>query len=422
MPLALPPGPRLPRWAQTAAFILNSPRWIDLNRRRYGDVVTFRTVFDPCFVMVFDPALAKQVFRGPPEQLRAGEVNVPLGPIVGTHSVLVLDGARHLRERKLLLPPFHGARMRAYEEVMTAAADRAIDSWPAGRPFQPLASMRSLTLDVILRAVFGVDERPRLEQLGRRIQSMLYPGSSRLRMVALALSRGRIGRTSEVPLADRRAAVDELIYAEIAARRQAPDLATRDDVLSMLLQARDEQGEPMSDEELRDELVTLLVAGHETTATALSWALALLVRTPASLARLRESLVAGDRTYLEAVVKETLRMRPPIAGAGRFVRERPFELAGHTIPVGIEIKPSIVTIHRRPDLYPSPDAFRPERFVGDGAADSVAWLPFGGGIRRCLGASFASFEMAVVIRRVVERTELAPAGRGRGLRSAQAAG
>jgi cytochrome P450 len=401
---------------QTAGLILNSSRWIDLNRRRYGDVVTFRTVFDPCFVMVFDPELAKQVFRGPPEQLRAGEVNVPLGPIVGTHSVLVLDGARHLRERKLLLPPFHGARMRAYEEVMTAAADRAIDSWPAGRPFQPLPSMRSLTLDVILRAVFGVGEGPRLEELKRRIQSMLYPGSSRLRMVALALSRGRLGRDTGPSLADRRAAVDRLVYAEIAARRDVPDLATRDDVLSMLLQARDEHGKPMSDEELRDELVTLLVAGHETTATALTWALALLTRAPPALARLRTSLADGERDYLEAVVRETLRMKPPIAGAGRFVRERPFELAGRLIPVGIEIKPSIVTIHRRPDLYPSPDAFRPERFLGDGAADSYAWLPFGGGIRRCLGASFASFELAVVIRRVVERTDLAPAGRGRGLR------
>jgi cytochrome P450 family 135 len=405
---------------QTAAFILDSSRWIEHCRRRHGDVVTFRTVFDPCFVMVLDPDVARQVFRGPPEQLRAGEVNVPLGPIVGTHSILVLDGATHLRERKLLLPPFHGARMRAYEEVMTAAADRAIDSWPVRRPFQPLPSMRSLTLDVILRAVFGVDEGPRLEQLKRRIQAMLYPGSSRLRMVTLALSRGRLGRGSEPPLAERRAAVDAIVYAEIAARRDAPDLSSRDDVLSMLLQARDEHGEPMSDEELRDELVTLLVAGHETTATALSWALALLARTPAALARLRASLAAGEDAYLDAVVKETLRMKPPIAGAGRFVRERPFELAGHRIPVGIEIKPSIVAIHRRRDLYPSPDAFRPERFLGESARDSHAWLPFGGGIRRCLGASFASFELAVVIRRVVERTELTPAGRR--LRLAQAAG
>jgi cytochrome P450 family 135 len=401
---------------QTAAFVVHPSRWVEHCRRRYGDVVTFRTVFDPCFVMVLDPELAKQVFRGPPEQLRAGEVNVPLGPIVGRHSILVLDGARHLRERKLLLPPFHGARMRAYEEVVTAAADRAIDAWPARRSFQPLPSMRSLTLDVILRAVFGVDEGPRLEQLKRRIQAMLYAGSSRVRTMALALSRGRVGRGSEVPLADRRAAVDELIYAEIAARRDARDLTSRDDVLSMLLLVRDEHGNALRDEELRDELVTLLVAGHETTATALSWALALLARAPAVLARLRESLAAGDRTYLEAVVKETLRMKPPIAGAGRFVRERPFELAGHRVPVGIEIKPSIVAIHRRQDLYPSPDAFRPERFLGEGARDSSAWLPFGGGIRRCLGASFASFEMAVVIRRVVERTELAPAGRGRGLR------
>src|SRR4051812_8970209 len=301
----LPPGPRLPKWMQTAGFILAPVPWIRLCHRRYGDVVTFRSLFDPCFVMVFEPELVKQVFRGPPSQLRAGEANAVLEMVVGQNSLLLLDGAAHLRERKLLLPPFHGERMRAYEEVMREAADREIDNWPVGQTFPLLPSMRSLTLDVILRAVFGVDEGPRLEQLKRRVQAMLYPGASRLRMVAVVLSRGRLGRGTEPPLADRRAAVDRIVYAEIAARRGAPDLATRDEVLSMLLQAGDERGEPMSDEELRDELVTLLVAGHETTATALTWALTLLARAPAALARLRASLASGDHAYLEAVVKET---------------------------------------------------------------------------------------------------------------------
>ena len=392
---------------QTAGFIFQPSRWIDANRRRYGDVVTFRSLFDPCFVMVFDPEIAKQVFRGSPEQLRAGEANAVLGPVVGQRSVLLLDGAEHLRERKLLLPPFHGERMRAYERVMTEAADRAIDSWPVGREFTLLPSLRSLTLDVILRAVFGVDEGPRMEELKRRIRAMIDPTSSRLGLIALALSGGRFGSAAGQRFEDRRAAVDELIYEEIARRRDAPDLAEREDVFSMLLLARDEDGEAMTDAELRDELVTLLVAGHETTATGLAWAFELLLRNPDVLARAQAALAAGDRAYLDAVVKETLRIKPVIAGVGRVVRGEPFRLGRFEIPVGIEINPSIGAIHRRRDRYPSPREFRPERFLDDHAPDTYTWLPFGGGTRRCLGASFASFEMAVVIRRVLERTDLA---------------
>jgi cytochrome P450 family 135 len=407
---ALPPGPRLPRWTQTAGFIFQPSRFIDGCRRRYGDVVTFRSLFDPCFVMVFDPELAKQVFRAAPSQLRAGEANAVLGPVVGPRSVLLLDGAEHLRERKLLLPAFHGERMRAYERVMREAADRAIDAWPVGRSFALLPSMRSLTLDVILRAVFGVDEGPRLEELKRRIRAMVDPTGSRLGLIVLALSGGRFGAAAGQRFAERRRVVDELIYEEIARRRHASDLAEREDVFSMLLLARDEQGEGLTDGELRDELVTLLVAGHETTATGLAWAFELLLRHPAVLERLRASWAAGDGAYLDAVVKESLRVKPVIAGVGRVVREEPFELGGYRIPVGIEINPSIAAIHRRRDRYPEPREFRPQRFLGDGAPDTYTWLPFGGGTRRCLGASFATFEMGVVIRQVLERTDLAPSG------------
>jgi cytochrome P450 family 135 len=410
-PADLPPGPRLPRWLQTAGFIFQPARFIEACRRRYGDVVTFRSLFDPCFVMVFDPELAKRVFRGPPERLRAGEANAVLGPVVGSRSVLLLDGAEHLRERRLLLPPFHGERMRAYETVMREAADRAIDSWPVGRPFALLPSMRSLTLDVILRAVFGVQEGPRLEELKRRIRAMIDPTATRLGVLLLALTGGRAGSGAGRQFAERRRQVDELIYEEIESRRDAPDLEQREDVFSMLLLARDEDGEAMTDRELRDELVTLLVAGHETTATGLAWAFESLLRNPPVLERLRASLADGDREYLEAVVKESLRLRPVIAGVGRVVREEPFELGGYLVPPGIEINPSIAAIHRRPDHYREPRAFRPERFLGDGAPDTYTWLPFGGGIRRCLGASFASFEMAVVIRRVLERTDLAAVDR-----------
>jgi cytochrome P450 len=197
-----------------------------------------------------------------------------------------------------------------------------------------------------------------------------------------------------------------MIYAEIAQRRAATDLDEREDVFSMLLQARDEDGQPMTDKELRDELVTLLVAGHETTATGLSWAFELLLRTPRVLERLHESLAEGDDTYVDAVVKEALRLRPVIPGVGRVVRGEPFELGEYTIPPGVEINPSIGVIHRRGDRYPAPQEFRPERFLGENPPDTYTWVPFGGGTRRCLGASFALLEMKVVIKRVLERTEL----------------
>jgi cytochrome P450 family 135 len=409
--ISFPPGPPLPRWLQTLGFIFQSARFIDACRRRYGDVVTFRTVFDSRFVMVFDPELVKQLFRGSPERLRAGEANAVLGPVVGARSVLLLDGAEHIRQRRLLLPPFHGERMRAYEEVMREAADRAVDSWPVGPPFPLLPSMQSLTLEVILRAVFGVDEGPRQEELKRRIRAMIDPVGNRRGVLLLALSGGRLGSGANETFEQRRREVDELIYDEIARRRAEPDLAEREDVFSMLLLARDENGEPMSDGELRDELVTLLVAGHETTATALAWAFELLGRHPRVLRRLRDELERGDEEYLEAVVKEALRLRPVIAGVGRVVREEPFALGGYVIPPGTEINPSIAAIHRRADRYPDPRDFRPERFLGEDAPDTYTWVPFGGGTRRCLGASFASFEMEVVIRRVLERTDLRPAAR-----------
>jgi cytochrome P450 len=406
----LPPGPRLPRWLQTAGFIFAPVPFVRAGHRRYGDVVTFRTVFDPGFVMVFDPELVKQVFRGSAEQLRAGEANAVLGPVVGERSVLLLDGAEHMRQRKLLLPPFHGERMRAYQAMMREAADRAIDSWPVGREFALLPSMQSLTLEVIARAVFGVDEGRRREELTRRIRAMIDPVGRGLGLIVLILSLRRRGQRAE-RFAEQRRQVDELIYDEIARRREEPDLEEREDVLSMLLLAQDEGGTPMTDRELRDELVTLLVAGHETTATGLAWAFELLMRNPAVLERARAAVAEGDTDYLDAVVKETLRIRPVISGVGRVVREKPFELDGHLIPPGTEINPSIAGIHRRADRYPQADAFRPERFLEDGAPDTYTWLPFGGGTRRCLGASFATFEMRTVISRVLERTRLEPVGR-----------
>jgi cytochrome P450 family 135 len=408
---SLPAGPRLPRALQTFGFLFFPRQFIDGCRRRYGDVVTFSTLFDPLFVMVFHPDAVKQVFRGPPERLRAGEANAPLGPVLGSRSVLLLDGAEHLRHRRLMLPPFHGERMRAYEAVMRDATDREIDSWPVGTAFPLLPAMQSLTLDVIMSTVFGVERGARQEELKRRVRAVVSPFGRRAGVLLMALSRGRFGGSELRRFQERRRQLDELIYDEIARRRGVPDLDQREDVFSMLLLARDDDGGAMSDQELRDELVTLLVAGHETTATGLAWAFELLLRNPEVSRRLEASLDEGDEEYLEAVVKETLRVRPVVPGIGRVVRGGPFEVGGYAVPEGIEINPSIAAIHRRSDCYPEPSAFRPERFLVPDPPDTYTWIPFGGGTRRCLGASFATFEMRVVIRRVLERALLEPVGR-----------
>jgi cytochrome P450 len=410
MSAPLPPGPPLPRWLQTAGFMVGGVRFLEACRRRYGDVVTLGTLFDERFVMVFDPGLVKDLFQGSNDQLRAGEANALLGPILGQRSVLLLDGAEHLRHRRLLLPPFHGRKMLAHTDTMRACADTEIDRWPVGEPFTLLGSMQSLTLRVILRAVFGFYDpaHPAAEdELSRRLRAMVAPLSRARGLLMLsAVLRGRNERKAAREFEARKRAVDEIIYAEIARRRQDPDLSDRDDVFSGLLLARDEDGNGLTDQEVRDELLTLLLAGHETTATGLAWTFDLLLHD----ARVRAQALQGDDRYLDAVVKESLRIRPVIPGIGRVVRERPFPLNGYEVPVGVEINPSIRTIHRRADLYPNPSAFTPERFLSDDAGgrgpDTYTWLPFGGGTRRCLGASFALTEMRIVVARVLERAAL----------------
>jgi cytochrome P450 len=401
-----PPGPRLPRVLQTAGFMVNAPRFLDWCRRRYGNVVSFSTLFDSRFVIVFDPDSIKQVFQGKPRQLRAGEANSLLGAVLGERSLLLLDGDEHLRQRRLLLPPFHGQRMRAYETIMRDSADREIDSWPVGEEFELLPTMQAVTLDVIVRAVFGVEEGERMHELRRALRAMIQPLSRPLGVAVLTMSLARGPQSSsQRDFEERRRRVDELIYAEIDRRRNVPDLEEREDVFSMLLLARDEDGNSMTDEEVRDELVTLLVAGHETTAPALAWTLDLLLHDERVMTRVRQAIEEDDDDYLDAVVKESLRIRPVIPGIGRMVREEPFELSGYTIPPGVEINPSIAGVHRS-GAFPDAREFRPERFLGDDAPDTYTWVPFGGGTRRCLGASFALLEMKLVIKRVLARTEL----------------
>jgi cytochrome P450 len=407
----LPPGPRLPAIIQTLGFMFAGPRYLEACRRRYGGAVTMKTAFDGAFVMVFDPALVKQVFQGSNEQLHAGEANALLGPLLGERSVLVLDGAEHLRHRRLMLPPFHGRRMQRFEQVMIAATDRELDeSWPVGAPFPVLPSMQAVTLQVVMRAVFGFDPGPAEDELRVRLRAMIEPITRRRRsMLMFVLSQGRMGGNRRAEgFAARRRAVDEILFAEIARRREEPDLAEREDVFSALLLAEDEDGGRLTDQEVRDELMTLLVAGHETTAGALAFTIDLILHTPRVRARAREAVAAGDDAYLDALVKESLRIRPIIAGVGRVVRGEPFALGDYVIPPGVEINPSIRTIQMRADLYPQPHEFRPERFLGPDAPDTYTWIPFGGGTRRCLGASFALMEMRVILSRILERTELEP--------------
>ena len=398
----MPPGSRLPSWAQTLRWMVRPVPFIEELQARHGDVFTVRLMQEDPWVMVSDPELIKRVFTAPSDVLHAGEGNQILKPILGPSSVLLLDGDQHMRQRKLLLPPFHGSRMERYVEVMREVVEAEIERWPMGVADRAWPRMQAITLEVILRAVFGVTERERLDPLREGLREMTdYTGDAR-RMATLVLAgTERIGRYRWLGFQGLMERVDELVLAEIARHRQYGDLEERDDVLSLLLQARHEDGSPMSDSELRDELMTLLIAGHETTATSLGWALERLVRHPEALDRTVAEAEDGGGPYTEAVIQETLRLRPVIPVVARHVKE-PFELGDHLIPVGATITPSIVLVQRRPDVYPDPTAFKPERFL-DQTPGTYTWIPFGGGVRRCIGASFALFEMRIVLSTLLSR-------------------
>ncbi|MGI8558678.1 MAG: cytochrome P450 [Solirubrobacteraceae bacterium] len=404
---ALPPRPDLSRFMMQVGFMLTPTRFLDSCQERCGDYFTLRPAKDRVLVVTSDPEAVRQVFTGDPRLLHAGEGNEVLEPLLGRGSVLLLDREEHLRHRRLLLPPFHGERMRTYGEMMREVAAREIEKWPRGRSFAVLPGMQAITLEVIMRAVFGLEDRARLDELGPPLRRLLDTVGSRSRVLMLALTAERTGRGSPwARFAKARAEADELLFAEIRSRRADPDSAARGDIFSLLLAARDEDGAALSDAELRDELMTLLVAGHETTATAMAWTLERVTREPQVLARL--SGESGDGEYLDAVIKETLRLRPVVPAVVRRLKE-PMEFGGWRLPPGVHIAPSIYLLHRRADLYPDPLAFRPERFL-DGAPGTYEWIPFGGGVRRCLGASFALFEMQAVLGEVFRSLRVRPAG------------
>lgn len=404
----LPPGPPLPRAVQSLLLLGPAERFLRACRRRYGGAFTMRLLFGAPSVVISDPRLLREVFTGPPDVLRAGESNRFLAPLVGGRSVLVLDGPEHLRQRRLLLPPFHGRNVARYETIVVEATRRVVAGWPVGRPFPLLASMQEITLEVILRAVLGIEDDARRRQFTALARSTLAPlWVSPGRLLAAALTgRWSPERRRGRAFAARITALDTALYAEIA-RRRADAGADHGDVLAMLLAATDEDGTPLTDAEVRDELVTLLLAGHETTATSLAWAFERLLRHPQPLAATRRDALDGSDRWLQAVVRETLRTRPIIPAVGRIVT-RPWALDGRLLPAGVELSPSAVLLHFDEDLYPQARRFRPDRFL-DRQPDTYAWMPFGGGTRRCLGASFATMEMVAVLREVLTSVQLAPA-------------
>jgi cytochrome P450 len=407
--MGYPPGPRLPVWVQTLLWVLGPTHFLERCLRRYGDPFTIRLSHVQDLVVLTDPAAIKAVFTGDPDLLLAGEGNRILEPLVGRHSVLLLDGAEHLRHRRLLLPPFHGERLHRYGERIAAIVRREVERWPVGVPVALRPRLQAITLEVIMRVVFGIEEAERLDRVRTLLRQVLDLAARRsLLFLLFWLARPQAERPWGPWARFQRAVarVDAVLAGEIDRRRREPSTADREDILSLLLQARDEQGEPMTDAELRDELITLLVAGHETTATSLAWAFEGLLCSPGPLARVRGEIPQGGGPYLDAVIKETLRLWPVIPIVVRRLAA-PMELQGHALPAGAHVAPCIYLAHRRPDAYPEPATFRPERFL-DGAADPFAWLPFGGGTRRCLGASFALYEMKVVLATVLGEARLRP--------------
>ncbi len=416
------------RWLRTPLPFL------DDMTARYGNVFTLRLPRIATPIVVFaDPVAVRDLWTGDPHTLHAGEANLILRSVVGKHSLLVLDGDRHLRERRLMLPPFHGDRMRAYGEAMREATSREIDRWPIGRQFSFHASTQTITLDVIMRTVFGVGaDDPQLAPLRDALVRWTNLGTSPLGTALLLLTppdradavrelaTGRFGRFLPwAPLVRAQTETDRLVRELIAARRREGS-GGREDILSMLLDARDEAGAAMTDDQLRDEMLTLLLAGHETTATTLAWAIHHLLEHREWLDRVRAEVreVVGTGpvqpehierlVLLDAAIKETLRLTPIIPMVGRVIK-RPATVGGIELPAGAVALASIYLVHHRADLWPEPRRFDPARFVGK-KADPATYFPFGGGVRRCLGMAFASYEMKIVLATILARVELTSAG------------
>jgi cytochrome P450 len=397
-----PPGPPLPGLLQAGLIWLDPVRYVQTCHRRYGTLFTTRIPGIGTLVFVTDPDDIRSVMRGDPALFHAGEAAAPLSQVVGPKSILMLDDDKHRRTRAMMLPAFHGDSVRRQMAEMVAITVDEVARWPVGEQFPLFPRMQKLTLEVILRTVIGVHDERRLAALRAALPPMLDIGSP-LELIPPPRVLLRVGRWRR--RAQRRAAALALLTDEITRCRADPQLEQRTDALAMLVRGIDGADAPMADDELLDQLVTLLLAGHDTTATALSWAFERLTRHPELLHRTAAAAADGDDAWLDAVCKESLRVRPVVFEIGRQLTA-PVHLAGHRIPAGHILAPSINLVHHSSRHYPDPDEFQPQRFL-DQRPDPAIWLPFGGGVRRCLGATFALVEMRTVLREVLRRVELA---------------
>jgi cytochrome P450 len=400
---SLPAGPRQSKAVQTLGWWSRPVSFLERGRREYGKRFTVRLLQTPPFVMISDPDEVRQVFTAPPDVLHPGEGARILEPVIGTNSVILLDEGAHLEQRKLMLPAFHGEKMQRLAGLMTEVAEREAAGWPRDEPLALHPRMQDLTLEIILRAAFGLDPGPRLDALRSRLTSVLALGARPLGMLPF-LQRDLGGRGPWARFLRLREEIDALLFELIEERRQ--DHGDRDDVLAMLLEARHEDGSPMSERELRDELMTLLVAGHETTASELAWAFERLVRTPDVLGRLVAEVDSGDGdAYLTATIQETLRARPVLPNAAPRLVKQEITVGGWTYEPGTCLVANAYLVHHDADNYEDPYSFRPERFLEE-PPGTYTWIPFGGGRRRCLGASFALMEMKIVLRAVLSTSRV----------------
>jgi cytochrome P450 len=406
--LKRPPAIPLPRLIQMLRFNQRQIEFVFRARRELGEVFRMHGATEDAVFVTSHPDHVRSLFTASPELAPSLTGESPLRPIVGTESVLTAVGPRHLRQRKLLLPPFHGEAIEAYTQMIAAATEREIDRWPVGESFALAPRMQAITLDVIMAGIFGIEGKPQrgtpehgLRQLIRRLVAASTRPEAQLTELL------HIGRDEAVgPMKAGLALLDRQVYAVIGGRRRAADLDERRDILSLLLQARTEEGEALSDKELRDELLVLVLAGHETTANSLAWAWERLVRTPDAHEALRAAVRNDDgaEEQVEATIVETMRSRPVIPLIGRRVSV-PWQLGEYGVPAGSAVTMSILLVHHREDLYPQPFDFRPERWLGR-KPGTYEWIPFGGGIRRCLGAALAMAEQRVVLTAMARRLDL----------------
>jgi cytochrome P450 len=407
--LAAPPRIELPRLLQSLRFNQRQIEFVFRARREHGEVFAMHGATDDATIVTSHPDHVRSLFTAKPEQAPSLTGESPLRPIVGPDSVLTAVGPRHMRQRKLLLPPFHGEAIEAYARMIAEATEREIDRWPLGEEMALAPRMQAITLDVIMAGIFGIEGKPEKgtpehglrTMIKRLVAASTRPEAQIGELINIGRDEAIGGMKYGLNLLDKR------VYPVIEARRAVTDLEDRRDILSLLLQARTEEGEELSDKELRDELLVLVLAGHETTANSLAWAWERLLRSPEAHSALVESVRSGEgaEEWVEATIVETMRSRPVIPIIGRRVTV-PWRLGAYGVPAGSPVGMSILLLHHRPDLYPEPYQFRPERFLGR-KPGTYEWIPFGGGIRRCLGAALAMAEQRVVLEAMARRLDLA---------------